>query len=163
MNTLYKQIVMSFSLSILLGCAGSGETTKDSLETGESSRADCISRSSVRGYSVLDESNLIVEGSGRRNYHVALRRPARGLRSTNGIAFDAPTGRICARFADITFKGDMGLESIGIESLRELSTEEHEDLLIRFGKKEPEIKQTPAPREVKGAEVEELDPDAQGD
>jgi hypothetical protein len=57
----------------------------------------------------------------------------------------------------------MGLESIGIQSLRQLSTEEHEDLLIRFGKKEPEIKQAPAPREVDGAEVEELDPAAQGD
>jgi hypothetical protein len=29
--------------------------------------------------------------------------------------------------------------------------------LIQYGKKEPEIKQAPVPREVKGAEVEELD------
>jgi len=38
--------------------------------------------------------------------------------------------------------------------------EEGQTLLIRFGKKEPEIKQTPAPQEVKGAAVEELDPEA---
>jgi hypothetical protein len=54
----------------------------------------------------------------------------------------------------------MGNESIRIASIRELSPEEHEHLLIQFGKKEPEIEQTPAPREVKGAEVEELDPAA---
>ena len=56
----------------------------------------------------------------------------------------------------------MGAESISIRSIRELSADEHEDLLIRYGKKEPEIEHTPAPREVKGAEVEELDPAAQG-
>ena len=35
--------------------------------------------------------------------------------------------------------------------------EDKEHLLIQYGKKEPEIEQTPAPQEVKGAEVEELD------
>jgi hypothetical protein len=47
--------------------------------------------------------------------------------------------------------------SIRIASIRELGPEEHELLLIQYGKKEPEIKQAPVPREVKGAEVEELD------
>ena len=47
--------------------------------------------------------------------------------------------------------------AIRIESIRELTEAEEEHLLIRFGKKEPEIKQTPAPQEVEGAEVEELD------
>jgi len=54
----------------------------------------------------------------------------------------------------------MSNESIRIESIRELTPEDHEYLLIQYGKKEPEIKQTPAPQEVKGAEVEELDPAA---
>jgi len=54
-------------------------------------------------------------------------------------------------------------ESIRIASIRELSPEDHEDLLIQFGKKKPEIEQTPAPREVKGAEVEELDTAAADD
>jgi len=54
----------------------------------------------------------------------------------------------------------MANESIHIASIRELTPEDHEDLLIQFGKKEPEFEQTPAPREVKGAEVEELDPAA---
>jgi len=54
----------------------------------------------------------------------------------------------------------MANESIRIESIRELTPEDQEYLLIQFGKKEPEIKQTPVPREVEGADVEELDPAA---
>ncbi len=48
-------------------------------------------------------------------------------------------------------------DSIRIASIRELSQEDHEYLLIQYGKKKPEIEQTPAPSDVKGAEVEELD------
>jgi len=54
----------------------------------------------------------------------------------------------------------MDNESIRILSIRELSQEDHESLLIQFGKKKPEIETTPGPREVEGAEVEELDPAA---
>ena len=51
----------------------------------------------------------------------------------------------------------MDNDSIRISSIRELSPEDHEDILIQFGKKKPEIEQTPVPRDVEGAEVEELD------
>ena len=33
-------------------------------------------------------------------------------------------------------------EEIRVRSIRELTPEEHEDLLVRFGKKEPEVPQT---------------------
>ncbi len=36
-------------------------------------------------------------------------------------------------------------------------------LLIQYGRKEPEIKQTPAPVELPGAEVEELDSGSRDD
>jgi hypothetical protein len=94
---------------------------------------------------------------------MTLRRRAMGLRSSWGIDFDSPTSRICAGFSEVLFKGQFDGESIRIASIRELSPEEHEYLLIQFGKKEPEIRQTPVPKEVKGAEVEELDPDAKRD
>ena len=48
-------------------------------------------------------------------------------------------------------------ERIRVRSVRELTPEEHEDLLVRFGKKKPEVPQTLEPAEVSGAEVEELD------
>jgi len=160
---LIKQLSIVITSSILLACTGSDTTPDGVNDKASSGRADCIFTSSVRGYNVLDESNLIIDGSGRRQYHVVLRRPARGIRSTSAIGFDSPSSRACAGFSEVTFRGHFGHESIGIVSIRELSPEDHEDLLIQFGKKKPEIEQTPAPREVKGAEVEELDSAATDD
>jgi len=126
------------------------------------SRRDCIPEPSIRGYTVLDEQNLIVESSGRRRYHVVLRRRAYGLQNSLGVVFDSPTSRICSGFSDVVFSNSFGgrAEAVGILDVRLLGPDEEEDLLIKFGKKEPEIKQTPVPREVEGAEVEELDPAA---
>ena len=153
-----KQLFIIIYSSILLACAGNQDGTRGD----ESRRSDCIYESSVRGYVVLDESNLIIEGSARRKYHMVLRRRAVGLRSTWGIAFDSPTSSICS-YSEVLFKGQFGGESIPISSIRQISPEEEEDLLIRFGKKEPEIKTTPAPAETTGAEIEELDPGATDD
>jgi len=158
-----KQFIISAFSSTLLACA-SPDTASDTDESNASGgRADCIFSSSIRGYNVLDESNLVIEGSGRKKYHVVLRRPARGIRSTWAIGFDSPSSRVCADFSEVVFKGHMEGDSIRIASIRELSSEEHESILIRFGKKKPEIEQTPVPREVKGAEVEELDTAAADD
>ena len=99
-----------------------------------------------------------MSASGRRQYHVILFRRAHGLRSSWAIGFKSPTGRICSGFSEVVFDGQFDGESIRIESVRALSPEEEEDLLIRYGKKEPEYEQTPVPQEVEGAEVEELDP-----
>ena len=76
---------------------------------------------------------------------------------TWGIAFNSPTSRFVRDSARSFLTATMDDESIRITSIRELTPEEEEDLLIRFGKKEPEIEHTPAPQEVEGAEVEELD------
>jgi len=93
---------------------------------------------------------------------VILQRRAYGLRNSVGIAFDSPTGRICSDFSEVVFSSDFGgrAEAVRIRHIRQLLPEEEETLLISFGKNEPEIKQTPVPREVEGADVEELDPAA---
>lgn len=155
-----KQVVIAITSCVIVGCATPNEGSEVAASDDSERRADCIFRSSIRGYSVLDDANLIVDGSGRRKYHVALSRRAQGLRSSRGIDFNSPTSRVCAGFSEVIFAGSFGNESVRIESIRELSPEEHEYLLIQYGKKEPEIKQTPVPREVEGAEVEELDPAA---
>ena len=109
---------------------------------------------------MLDERNLLVDASARKSYHVTLQRRAFGLKSTWAIGFDAPTTRICGKFSEVVFRDDMtGIDRIRIASIRELTPEEEENLLIQFGIKEPEIEHTPTPGEVKGADVEELDPD----
>ncbi len=157
---LYKQLLIIITSSTLLACA----STQDGPDAGKSEavkrHTDCILSSSIRGYSVLDESNLIVDASGRRSYHVILRRRAYGISSSWSIGFNSATGRICSGFDEVVFDGHLDNESIAIASIRELGPEDRDDLLIQFGKKKPEIEQPPVPREVKGAEVEELDPAA---
>ena len=160
---LIKQLVVVVTSSLILACASSDTPSSEDYDEVSGGRTDCIFRSSIRGYSVLDESNLIIEGAGRRKYHVALRRRAFGLKSSWSIGFDSQGSQVCAGFSEVVFKGHMDKESIRIASIRELSPEEHEDLLIQYGKKKPEIEQTPAPKDVKGAEVEELDPAATDD
>ncbi len=137
-----KQILILLTLSALGACA----TAKTGDSRPLSSHSDCIYQPSIRGYTVLDESNLIVSTSGRRQYHVALQRRAHGLRSSWAIAFKSPTGRVCSAFSEVVFDGHFDGESIRIAAIREISAEEKEDLLIRYGKKKPEIEQTPVSR-----------------
>jgi hypothetical protein len=155
-----KQLFTILSLSILISCAGTQESSDDGLDNESVARDDCIHEPSIRGYRVLDEQNLIVDATGRRSYHVVLWRRAHGLRSTWGIAFDSTTSRVCPGFSQVMFRGHFDGESIQISSIRELTPEDEEALLIQFGKKEPEIEHTPEPADVEGADVEELDPAA---
>ena len=148
-----KQILISFSSCLLVACAG----TQNIDNAEDTRRSDCIYQPSIRGYTVLDESNLIVTASGRHKYHLVLQRRAHGLRSSWAIAFKSPTGRICPAFSEVIFDGHFDGESIRISAIRELDPEEEEHLLIRYGKKKPEIEYAPVPQEVEGAEVEELD------
>ena len=155
-----KHSVILLISSSILACAGAPNEDSGGAPERDSRRGDCIFESTVRGYSVLDESNLIVSASGRRNYHVVLSRRAWGLDSSWGIAFDSPTGRVCAGFSEVVFNGHLDADKVRIASIRELNEDEHESLLIRYGKREPEIEHTPAPVSIEGAEVEELDPAA---
>jgi hypothetical protein len=159
---LLKHVVILYSLCILSACAGTDETDNGTDREPAGRRDDCIPEPSIRGYALLDEQNLIVDASGRRKYHVVLQRRAYGLQNSLGVVFESPTSRICSGFSEVVFRDSFGnrTEAVRIRTIRLLSPEEEETLLIRFGKKEPEIKQTPAPQEVKGADVEELDPAA---
>ena len=158
-----KQLVILVISCTLLACAARDEAPDGATAGEERASSDCIFSSSIRGYTVLDESNLIVEAGGRRHYHLVLQRRAYGLRSSWTLGFESPTGRICPGFSEVHYNGGMDSGSIRIHSIRELSKEEHDYLLIQYGKKKPEIESTPVPNEVEGAEVEELDPAASGD
>jgi thiosulfate/3-mercaptopyruvate sulfurtransferase len=157
MKILLKQLVIAVFSSIIVACASGGEAVDDEKMNPESRRSDCISSGTIRDYQVLDDANLIVSGSGNRKYHVALSRRAIGLRSSWKIGFRSVTGRICARSGELVVDDRMGPESIRIAAIRQLTPDEHRELLVRFGKIEPEFEQAPAPVEVESAEVEELD------
>ena len=156
---LIKHWLIVIIACVLGACAATPEDGDADAADGASRSNDCIHQPSIRGYSVLDEQNLIVEASGRRKYHVVLRRRAYGLRNSFGIEFDSTTSRVCAGFDGIRYRDSMdrSVETTRISTIRQLTPEEEEHLLIRFGKKEPEIKHVPAPNDVEGADVEELD------
>jgi hypothetical protein len=152
-----KQLVILVCLGVLSGCAGTSEGNGEA----SSRRADCIHQPSIRGYRVLDEQNLIIDASARKKYHVTLQRRAYGLRNTWGIGFvESASGRICAGFGEIVFNDSGIANRYRIASIRRLTPEEEEGLLISFGLKEPEVERMPVPQEVEGADIEELDPDA---
>ena len=153
---LKQRFIVLFSC-ILAACAGAPERAEEDLYADESRGSDCISQMTVRDYRVLDDSNLIVAASARRKYHVVLGHRAMGLRSTWQIGFRSRTGQICPGFSDLVVDDGLRPERIRITSIRRLTPEDEEDLLIRFGKIESDNEQTPAPADVESAEVEELD------
>ena len=129
---LLKQLFVLITLGTLVACAG----TDEAREEGSSRRGDCIHQPSM------------------------LQRRAFGLRSSWAIGFvGSPTGRVCAGFGEVVFNDHMA-GPVRIASIRQLTPEEEEGLLIQFGLKEPEVKRMPVPQEVEGADIEELDPDA---
>jgi uncharacterized protein DUF6491 len=153
-----KSIVITVSLCILTGCASSGDGHESAAQTPASRSHDCISQSTIRDYQVLDDSNLIVTAGAKRQYHVQLSRRAFGLRSNWKIGFKSPTGRICSGTGEVIVDDGFGRkESIYTSSITQVDPDQLDELLIRFGKKDPEFEQAPAQDEVDGAEVEELD------
>jgi hypothetical protein len=152
-----KQIVIAFLSSILVACAGPPEASQERDSEPVSARPDCISTGTIRDYRVLDDANLVVTANANRKYHISLSRRAVGLRASWKIGFRSTSGRICGSFDDIIVDDGFGPERIRIAGIRELTPEEYDALLVRFGEREPAIRQPPAPDRVESAEVEELD------
>ena len=148
---------MVFLSCTLVACAGSGESVTEGAYDKHPVASDCISTGTIRDYQVLDDSNLIVTGSGKRKHHITLSRRAPGLRSSWSLGFRSMTGQICAGFDEVVVDDGMRRETIRIASIRSISPEELDALLVRLGRKEPENKPATARKEIEGAEVEELD------
>jgi hypothetical protein len=155
--TLKQTLIIIFS-SYLLGCASSGDSYESAGDPVEPLSNDCFLQSSIRNYQVLDDSNLIVTGSGKRTYHVQLISRAYGLRSSWSIGFRSRTGLICSTGSTLVISDGFGSQesSVRLRSVRQITPDELDAMLVRFGKKDPEEQQAPAEEEVEGAEVEEL-------
>ena len=153
-----KQSVTIVFSSILLGCASSGDGYESAGDPVETRSNDCFLQSSIRNYQVLDDRNLIVTGSGKRTYHIELANRAYGLRSSWSIGFRSRTGMICSTGSTLVMDDGFGNQgsTVRLRSVRQITPDELEALLVRFGKQDPEEQQAPAEEEVEGAEVEEL-------
>jgi hypothetical protein len=157
-QTILKQSVILFILCSLGACASSGDSYESAADPVSSRAHDCISQSTIRDYQVLDDSNLIVTASAKRKYHIELSRRAFGLRSNWEIGFKSPAGRVCSGSGEVVVGDGFGrMESIRLASVRQVNPDELDELLVQFGKKDPEFEQAEAQEEVDGAEVEELD------
>jgi hypothetical protein len=154
---LLNKVVTIFILCCFSACATTPENPDEAGYPQESRRNDCISELSIRDYQVLDDANLIIRGSGKRTFHLVLARRAFGLGSSMSLGFQSRSGQICSGFSSVVFEEFGRLERVPIRSMRRLNPEEHDELLVRFGKKEPEVKQASEAEDVEGAEVEELD------
>ena len=152
-----KQIIIGATSSVLIACAGSQGTASEAGSDVVTGRPDCISTRTIRDYRVLDDANLVVTAEGSRKYHISHSRRAAGLRASWKIGFRSTSGRVCGGFDEIVVDQGLGPERIRIAGITELTPEEYDALLARFGKGEPVTEPAPARKNVESAEVEELD------
>ena len=150
-----RQALTILTSCVIAGCASSGETPTSSSGDIDYRGSDCILISTVRDYTPLDDSNLLIWGPAKRAYLVTLVRSTFELRSSFRLAFSSRDDQLCPYGGDGIVVGSLGRETVGIRAISRLSEEQADQLLIRYGRKEPAEQQAPAP-EVKGAEVEEL-------
>ena len=155
-NSFIKPLLAILSLSIFAGCAGTSEERRAEAGDIDYRGSDCILISTIRDYRTLDDRNLLIYGPGNRAYFVTLFRPSFELRSSFQMGFSSRDERLCPYGGDAIVVGSLNREEIAIQSISRVSEEQVEQLLVRFGKKEPSGQPTPEPGKVKGAEVEEL-------
>jgi hypothetical protein len=150
------QLVILITSCVIAGCAASGEASTSGARDVDYRGSDCILIRTIRDYTPLDDSNLLIWGPAKRGYLVTLIRPAFDLRSSFRMGFSSRDDQLCPFGGDGIVVGSLTRDTIGIRSISRVSEEQAEQLLIRYGRKEPAEQQAPAPEDVKGAEVEEL-------
>ncbi len=152
-----KQLIISGCLcSLLLAFQARGDDFDP--ESGLDYRgSDCIWIRTIRDYTALDDKNLLIWASAKRPYFVRLFTPAWGLRSSFQIETVSRDDRLCPYGGDALVFNTAARDSSRIASIRRITPEEADWLLVRFGHKDPPEQQAPAPEPLEGAEVEELD------
>ena len=119
--------------------------------------SDCIWIRTIRDYTALDDKNLLIWASANRPYFVRLFSRAWVLRSSFQLGTVSRDDRLCPYGGDALVFGSAGRDTARIASIRRISPDEADWLLVRFGKKDPAEEQAPAPEPLESAEVEELD------
>jgi hypothetical protein len=99
---------------------------------------------------------MLIKGSGNRSYLVTLMTPSVDMRSSIQLGFVSRDDSLCPYGGDRLIFGGLSNYDVSIRGISRLTSDQVEELLIRYGRKEPEEQQDQVPPEVKGAEVEEL-------
>ena len=151
-----KQLLIVFISSITLGAFTAAAEEEDAPEDLDLRGSDCISIRTIRDYTPLSRDSLLIHGSAKRSYFVTLFSPRFGVNSSFQLATRSRDDRLCPYGGDALIFGSFQGDEARIRSIKRLNSGQLEQVLIRYGKKEPADKPDPAPAEVKGAEVEEL-------
>ena len=151
-----KQVVAVFISGVLLSAAAAAEEPGELPSDVDLEGSDCIWIRTIRDYTPLSRESLLIHASAKRSYFVRLWTPDFGLKSSFQLATRSRDDRLCPYGGDsIVFDSFSGSEA-RIRSISRVTPDQVEELLIRYGKKDPGDTQDPAPPDVKGAEVEEL-------
>jgi len=147
--------VLLFFFSLLADAGEGGETSPEALLEPAN---DCIFARSVRDYTPLDRSHLILRGPSRkRAYLVTVTGAATSLRTDWRIAFRTRDTRLCPRGGDAILVDDPVQRELRIASIREITDRDVDTLMVHFGRREADEQKAPQPADVPAAGVEELD------
>ncbi len=154
-NVIKQRLMVVISCCLLSSCASVDEQS-DLGSDIEYSGSDCISIRTIRDYTALDDRSLLIESLGKRKYFVTLQMSSFDLRSSHQMRFSSRDEWLCPYGGDSITFGTFSDHGVGIRSIGKVTEEQAEDLLIRYGKKDPGEEQNPVPKEIEGAAVEEL-------
>ena len=153
---LKKQTATALTSCIVLSaCAGQGGPAEPAADI-DLHGSDCILIPTIRDYTPLSRDSLLIHVSAKRTYFVRLVAPGFGLESSFQLATRSRDDRLCPYGGDAIIYDRLPGGEARIQSISRVTPEQVEELLVRYGKKEPGDTENPAPTEVKGAEVEEL-------
>ena len=157
MKKLIKHIFIVFYSCTLLGaCAatnGDPPMERDINERG----SDCISIRTIRDYTPLDNSSLLIEGSGNRFYYVTLGMSSFELRGSHRIGVESRDEWLCPYGGDgLVFDGFSTMGPTSIRGISRVSAEQADELLYRHDRKERPQEHDSAPPELDGAEIEDI-------
>jgi Family of unknown function (DUF6491) len=146
---------------VVLLCSIGGTVRAENDDSGDlkdldSIGSDCIWVRSIRDYTPLDDRTLLIWGGSNRPYFVRLTTASWDMDTGIGLAVHSRDDRLCPYGGDGLVFGSFEPRPVTIRSIIRISKEQAEDILVRYGKRDSDEPQTPAPQEVEGAEVEEL-------
>lgn len=148
-------IILLLSCSTLIISEAESADSRDESDM-DFNGSDCIWIRSIRDYKPLDDRSLLI-WSGSRPYYVRLVTRARQMRSAIGMSVDSRDDRLCPYGGDGLNFGGFGDSPARVRAISRITKEQAEELLVRYGKHDAGEPRTPTPKELKGADVAELD------
>ncbi len=157
MKDIIKQVSIVCLLCFTISPVPAQEERSEAVRDLDLNGSDCIWIRTIRDYSPLDNRTLLIYGAGKSAYFVRLVHPAMEMKSSIQVGFSSRDDRLCPYGGDSLVFGGFADQTVSIRSISRISSDQAENLLVRYGRKEPDQQHVPAPEEVKGAEIEELD------